>query len=103
MSSALLSHHPGITMQAATSSQIESHGYCPASKTLAMRFHRKPRPDGAVSDSCVYHYPAVEPHQYDALLKAASIGSHWTKHLRDQLPVFEKIFDKERASSAPKA
>jgi len=54
-----------IPMTGVKSSQIESLGYHPETKTLAVKFLK----------GAEYRYANVEPAQYDALIKAPSVYS----------------------------
>ena len=56
--------NPHITMCDCKSSQLKSHGYDSASKTLAVQF----------KNSGTYHYAGVPQDIYDKLCKAESIG-----------------------------
>ena len=61
-----------IDMQPVKSSQIDSVGYDPATKTLAVKF----------LTGGIYHYANVEPEAFDALKSADSIGKHFGQHIR---------------------
>lgn len=54
------------------SSNIKSCGYDSASRTLAVEF----------SDGTVYHYADVDKSDYDDLVSAKSVGSHFHKHIK---------------------
>lgn len=57
---------PKFAMNACKSSQVASHGYDAATRTLAVKFH----------GGGEYHYADVSPADYAALGKAKSIGGH---------------------------
>lgn len=54
-----------------TSSTITGHGYDPETKTAAIRFK-----------TGLYHYDGVSQEDYDALVAAKSMGSHFHKNWR---------------------
>ena len=56
------------------SSQIKSIGYDPSSQTLAVEFH----------SGGVYHYSGIHPEKYDFLMKAESIGKHFSAHIKNK-------------------
>jgi len=60
-----MAEHNHIQMAEASSSQIHSYGYDPASKTLAVQFKHGGR----------YHYKDVPQEVYDSMSKAESVGS----------------------------
>lgn len=63
-----------VTLKPVESSQVKEVGYHPESNTLVMRFKH-----GA---GATYEYPGVSQAEYDELLKAESIGSHFGKHFK---------------------
>lgn len=65
---------PHITLHAVKSSQVKSVGYDHGTNTLAVQFTR-----GAGAE---YHYPGVTKEQYEAFIKAESIGVHFGKHIK---------------------
>ncbi len=65
---------PHITLHPVKSSQVKSVGYDHGTNTLAVQFSR-----GA---GAVYHYPSVTKEQYEAFIKAESIGVHFGKHIK---------------------
>lgn len=72
---------PDITLNDVKSSQVKNIGYDPETNTLAVSFTR-----GA---GAVYHYPNVSQDDYEAFIKAESIGIHFGKHIKS-LP-FDKF------------
>lgn len=56
--------HPCIGMCPCESSQVKSHGYDAATRTLAVEF----------KSGGTYHYHDVPSATYDAMLKAESVG-----------------------------
>lgn len=64
---------PAFTMSEVKSSQISEIGHCPATNTLAVKFH---------NGGSVYHYDGVTAAQFDALHKSDSIGAHLGKHIK---------------------
>ena len=66
--------HPTIALSPVKSSQIESIGYDPATKTLACKFSR-----GA---GHVYHYHDVTPEMHAKFLAAESIGKFFGQHIK---------------------
>ena len=63
---------PSIPMTARKSSQIESTGYDPESRTLAVKY----------LSGATYHYVCVSQEAHSAMLKAKSIGSHLHSHIK---------------------
>lgn len=61
-----------IERQSVKSSNIKSCGYNPQDKTLAVEF----------SDGTVYHYADVGQTEFDDLVSAKSVGSHFHKHIK---------------------
>lgn len=61
------------------SSQIQSIGHDPATKTLEVEFknHKEPEKQGSV-----YHYEDVTAEQFEALRGAESVGSHFYKSIK---------------------
>ncbi len=57
-----------------TSSNLRSVGYDPQTSTLEIEFHH----------GGVYHYFAVPESRYAELLAAASKGSYFNDHIKDQ-------------------
>lgn len=72
---------PNIHLNDVKSSQVKNIGYDPETNTLAVSFTR-----GA---GAVYHYPNVTKDDYEAFIKAESIGVHFGKHIKS-LP-FDKF------------
>lgn len=68
------------TLIPVTSSNLESVGYDPETRLLAVKFKR---------GGAVYHYEDVDPHHFDAIQQAESAGKYFHEHLRS-LP-FTKI------------
>ena len=62
-----------IDRQPVSSSNIKSIGYHGDSKTLAVEF---------AGGGGVYHYDGVSKEDYDELMAAKSIGSHFHKSIR---------------------
>ena len=60
----MMKKHPHIAMCDCKSSQLKSHGYDSASKTLAVQF----------KGGGTYHYAGVPQDVYDKLCKSESIG-----------------------------
>lgn len=58
------------------STAVHSYGYDPASKTLAIRFHRKDGPGDP------HHYREVPEHVAHALNDADSVGKFFANHIR---------------------
>lgn len=58
------------------SSTIRSVGYDSRAKEMGVIFHSNP--------TTPYHYRNTELHEYDALMRADSTGSHFHKHFRSQ-------------------
>lgn len=54
------------------SSQVQSIGYCPATKTLAVNFNSGGQ----------YHYHDVSQEHFDGLLKAESAGKYLGQHIK---------------------
>lgn len=77
------------------SSQIHSLGYDPETQTLAVRF--KDRVTGAEAD--LYHYSSFTAENWDALINAESIGSHFYKFIRP----FKERFPYVRIAQGDKA
>lgn len=68
---------PSITLTICDSSQIESHGHCPVSNTLRLRFKK-----GGEPGDHVYDYPcSVE--EYAAFCAAPSKGKHFGQHFKN--------------------
>lgn len=61
-----------IDLQHCVSSAIAAHGYDPATQTLALKF----------TGGGVYHYPDVSVDQYDALLRAKSVGRWYAESIK---------------------
>jgi len=66
-----------IALDSVDSSQIAAIGHNPETDTLAIRFRRK---DG--SDGSLYHYANVTTEDFSAFKNAASVGSHFYKHIK---------------------
>ncbi len=66
-----------ITMIPVESSQITHIGHDTATNTMAVKFKGYGGKDGST-----YHYEGVTPEQFDAFLKAESIGSHFGKNFK---------------------
>lgn len=64
---------PVIKMTSAKSSNIASHGYDAATKTLAIQF----------ANGGLYHYANVPPEKADALSKAKSAGGFFASDIRN--------------------
>lgn len=75
---------PEIKMCDCSSSQIAQHGYDPATKTLAIRFHGKEAPKGGRLPGATYHYSGVSQDDYDAFTKAKSFGVHFGANIRSK-------------------
>lgn len=67
-----------IAMHAIESSNIAEVGYDPASRTLGIRF--KARQGQEKGD--LWHYVLVPAEQFQAMMAAPSIGSHFSKMTR---------------------
>lgn len=67
-----------IDLKPVTSSNIAAIGHDPDSNTLAVRF--MPRAGSKWGD--VWHYEGVSAKQHEALLKAESVGKHFSAHIR---------------------
>ena len=67
---------PVIEMLPVTSSQIKAIGHHPETNTLAIEF-----PTRAVEPS-IYHYANFTAEQFDAFLKAESVGSHFIQNIK---------------------
>lgn len=65
-----------MNRQAVTSSNLRSVGYDPVTHTLEIEFHGGP----------VYQYSNVPESVYGGLMAAASHGSYFHEHIRDQYP-----------------
>lgn len=63
---------PVIVMCACTSSNIESHGYCAATKRMAVKF----------KNGSEFHYADVSPEKYSAFVMAKSKGSFFHAKIR---------------------
>lgn len=61
--------------QPVESSQIKSVGYDPATQTLELEF---------VQGGSVYRYSNFTPEDYDKLMAADSIGSHFFKNIKQR-------------------
>lgn len=61
-----------IARRPVTSSAIRSIGHDPDTNTLAVE----------MTNGTLYHYADVEPHHFDALMGAESIGKHFGAHVR---------------------
>lgn len=68
-----------MQMQPVKSTQIESVGYDPANKILAVKFAR----------GATYHYSNVAPEVHAEMLKAESIGKFFGAKIKGVYP-FEK-------------
>ena len=62
--------------QAVSSSNIRSVGYETTTQTLEIEFH----------GGRIYRYSGVAYEVYQSLMSAASIGSYFYAHIRDQYP-----------------
>lgn len=71
---------PQFTMTPCESSQIHAHGHCPVTNTLALQFKRTV--DGKRVGGSIYHYANFTQADYDAFLKAESLGSHFGAHIK---------------------
>ena len=60
------------------SSQIARVGYDSKARLLEITFHGRGDQPGSR-----YHYDAVTPAEYDALMRASSIGAHFARHIRN--------------------
>lgn len=65
---------PHITLHEVKSSQVKSVGYDHGTNTLAVQF--------AHGKGAIYHYPGVSADDYQAFIKAKSIGTHFGKHIK---------------------
>ena len=65
---------PLIPLIAVDSSQIAAIGYSDATTTLAVMFTR--------GQGSVYHYPNVTPDEYQAFIRAESLGEHFGRHIK---------------------
>lgn len=61
-----------INMTPVKSSNIKACGYDPDKKTMAVEF----------ADGSLYHYADVSKSDYDDLVSAKSVGSHFHKHIK---------------------
>jgi hypothetical protein len=59
-----------------SSSNLSSIGYDPTTRTLEIEFN----------SGAIYQYSGVPEPKYEALMNAASIGSHFAAHFRDRYP-----------------
>lgn len=64
--------HPHVAMCPCESSQVKSHGYDAATRTLAVEY----------KSGGVYHYHDVPPATYDAMKEAKSVGSFIGKSIK---------------------
>ena len=65
---------PQIQLNHVESSQVESIGYDPETKTLAVRSTRGP--------GAIYHYTDVSPEAHAAFVFADSIGTYFGEHIK---------------------
>jgi hypothetical protein len=56
------------------SNKLKTHGYCPATQTLALTFKNGPGNE--------YQYPGVTQAQYDDFMAAESKGRHFGQHFQ---------------------
>jgi hypothetical protein len=61
-----------MEMKSVKSSNIQSVGYDPATKTLRVEF----------SSGSTYEYPGVSAETHAGLMKADSCGAYFAKHIR---------------------
>ena len=73
--------HPAIATKPVKSSQIKAIGHCGDTNTLCVEF----------SGGGCYHYAGVSADDYDKLMKAESVGSHFGKHIKAGGFKFTKI------------
>lgn len=57
---------PAISYEPCSSSQVSAFGYCPATKTLGVKFK--------AGSGSTYHYNNVPPEAYEAMKKSESVG-----------------------------
>jgi hypothetical protein len=84
-----MNQQTNIQMAAVTSSQIHAIGYDPATKTMAVQFHkrttdRKPQP------GAVYHYQGVEPDHFKEFQDSPSKYAHFHAHKNTRFAKFSK-------------
>lgn len=72
-----------IQMCGCTSSQIASHGFDPATGTLALQFKRAGPNKGERVPGTIYRYSNVTPAQYSAFLAAESKGTAFGAMFKD--------------------
>jgi len=66
-----------IALDSVDSQKISAIGHNPETDTLAIRFRSKDGGDGSL-----YHYANVSSDDFEAFKSAASIGSHFYKHIK---------------------
>jgi len=74
---------PSMTRQPVQSSNLKSVGYDPATKKMQVEFS---------GSGQVYEYDGIEPHEHQQLVGAASVGSHFSQHIRGRKGItFRKV------------
>ena len=68
---------PNIPLVACTSSQINAHGFDPATGILAVQFKAKNGPGNT------YHYPNCTPELYGEFCGAESLGKFFGQRIRN--------------------
>lgn len=84
---------PHIALHEVKSSQVKSVGFDHGTNTLAVQFTR--------GSGAIYHYPGVTKEQYEAFVKAESIGVHFGKHIKVNHKGETRSFTKFDAEKAP--
>lgn len=74
---------PTISITPVTSGQISGIGYDPASKTLAVQFHKRTKGQPPAPGS-IYHYAQVPAEKFDAFLRAESKGTFLKERIKGQ-------------------
>lgn len=74
-----------LSRQDIVSSNIKSIGYDPGTNTLEVEFKAKGK-----NPEKIYQYQPVTPPEYDELMKADSIGSHFNSTIRINPNIFYK-------------
>lgn len=74
-----IKERPAITMDSVESSQIHAIGHDAESKTLAIQFKNYKGELGST-----YHYANFTADDFAAFKAAASIGSHFDKHIKNE-------------------
>lgn len=65
-----------MELQAVTSSNINSIGYSPEGRTLAVKFNH----------GGTYHYAGVPPEVWNGMKSAESVGKYFADHVKGKYP-----------------